>query len=272
MKRFVTVAAAFMAAGVVGMTGCKKETADTTTANTDTRTAGQKAGDAVEKAVDKTGDAAKAAADKMRAATQPSADAAVKNTRSTLSSFSEAALTKGGLNDVVERFSKADRDRIGKFDKSSFTDLDAAIETFRNDWKAKYNQDFKLSDKEQLIYGAPIEIKAGDITDNVRLAAERTGPNGANTADQKAVNNTTTVTFPAAGDAPAVTVHLQNEGTVMNSYKIDVPDTLDGSKLKANLISHITMVDQMKDKWPADPNEAYRIVSQHLLAAVTDAK
>jgi hypothetical protein len=263
-----TAAVALIAFGLAS-TGCKeKESAQNTS---DNRTAGEKAKDA-----------AQTAGDKIKNAVQPSPDTAMKYTRDTLATAVEAAVTKDGLGDVVERFTKADRDRIGRIDKNTLGDLNAAIDKFRADWKAKYNQDFKLTDKEQVVFGTPIEIKVGgDVADNARLATERTGPTatGTNTstsantnANDKSVNNVTTVNVPAAGGAPAVTLKLTNEGTVTNSYKIDVPDSLNANRLRENLIKHLNDVDGMKDQWPPDANEAYRIVSQHVLAAIADAK
>jgi hypothetical protein len=272
---FITTAAAAIISFGLANTGCKeKESAQNTT---DNRTTGEKVKDSAQAAGDKLKDTAQTAGDKLKNAVQPSPDTAMKDTRDTLATAVEAAVTNNGLSDVTERFSKADRDRIGKIDKNSLGDLNAAIDKFRADWKAKYNQDFKLTDKEQVVFGTPIEIKIGDVTDNARLASERTGPTATGTnantnANDKSVNNVTTVNVPAAGGAPAVTLKLTNEGTVTNSYKIDVPDSLDANKLRDNLTRHLNDVNGMKDQWPADANEAYRVVSQHVLAAIADAK
>ena len=288
MNRMLIVSAASLSLSLSFLAGCNKETASNTTGGTtaDNRTAGEKVkdgvakagektGDALGTAVDKTADATKSAGNSLKAATQPSADSAMKDSRDTLSSAVEAALTNNGLNDVVDRLTKADRDRIGKIDKASLGDLNAAIGKLKDDWKAKYNADFKLSDKEQVVFGTPVAIKVGDIADNARLAGEKLSPTGTTPADKaadKAANNTATVSFPSAGDAPMVNLTLRNEGTVGGNYKIDVPDTLDANTLKQNLIMHINKVDSMKDKWPADANEAARVVSQHILAAISDAK
>lgn len=206
----------------------------------------------------------------MGAATQPSADAAMKGTRDTLTNAVEDALTHNDFNKLVGEFTKADRERIGKMDKDSLADLNQLVGQFRNDWKAKYNQDFKLSDKEQVVFGTPVAIQVGEAAE-ARLAASSTPPANAADNGKSAANNVTTATFPAVGaSAPAVSVTLRNEGTVMKDYKIDVPDTLDGAKLKSNLMTHLQHIEGMKDQWPSDVNEAGRIVSQHILSAITD--
>jgi hypothetical protein len=283
MKRFIAIATASLLISAAGLVGCNKndtaqnDKTDNRTAGEKTRdavsNAGEKTGDALGSAVDKTRDAARTAADRTKAATQPSADAAISNTRDTLASAAEAAVTHDGLNDLVERFTKADRDRIGKLDKSTWGNLNSAVDKFRADWKAKYNQDFKLSDKEEVVFGTPVQIQVGDAAGGARLAADRTAPNdAAASANDKSMNNTTTVIFPAASGAPAVTLHLMNEGTITKSYKIDVPDSIDGNTLRDNLATHISAVDAMKDQWPSDVNQAARIVSQHIFAAVQDVK
>jgi hypothetical protein len=284
MTRYVCLAAAALAIGAFTFTGCKKEESAQNTNTTDNRTAGEKTRDAITnsgeavgnaagKAVDKTAEGARTAGDKLKATTQPSPDSALKGARETLATAVEAAVTHNGLNDVVERFSKSDRDRIGKYKDDSLADLNAAIGQFKNDWKAKYNQDFKLTDKEQLVFGSPVEVKTGDTTDSARLAASKSGPDN-NTAggNDKAANNAVTVTMPADSGAPAVAIHLDNEGTVSSSYKINVPDTLTADQLRDALTQQIKSIDGMKGSWPSDVNEAYRVASQHILSATQGAK
>lgn len=277
MNRVLTTLAAALLIGGSALVGCKKNE----TASTDSRTAGEKTRDAITNAgektgaaigtaVDKTADATKSAGEKMGAATQPSADAAMKGTRDTLTNAVEDALTHNDFNKLVGEFTKADRERIGKMDKDSLADLNQLVGQFRNDWKAKYNQDFKLSDKEQVVFDTPVAIQVGGAAE-ARLAASSTPPANAADNGKSAANNVTTATFPAVGaSAPAVSVTLRNEGTVMKDYKIDVPDTLDGAKLKSNLMTHLQHIEGMKDQWPSDVNEAGRIVSQHILSAITD--
>lgn len=279
MKKTALIIVASLAIGTAGFMGCSKTDTASDTPKTDTRTAGektsdaltnagQKTGEAVGNAVDRTKETAQSMGQKMSNAMQPSADTAMNKTRDTLTATVEAAVSKDGLGDVVDTFTKADRDRIGKLDKSSWADYNMAVDKFRADWKAKYNEDFKISDKEQLVFAAPVKMEMGGGPGEARMASDKIDAtlNG----KDKSVNNMTTVMFPASGGAPAVKVSVQNEGTVMNSYKIDVPDTLEGNKLRDNLAKHIGEVDGMKDQWPSDKNEAYRIVSQHILAAITD--
>src|SRR5438309_4709874 len=103
--------------GGVMVTGlaCNRSSNDNRTAGEKTRdavaTAGDKVGNAAGTAVDKVADAGKDVKDKVVAATQPSANDAMNKSRDVLGSAVEAAVTKNGFNDLVERFTKADRDR-----------------------------------------------------------------------------------------------------------------------------------------------------------------
>jgi hypothetical protein len=56
-----------------------------------------------------------------------------------------------------------------------------------------------------------------------------------------------------------------------DTWKIDVPDNIDGQRLYDNMLKHLTMVDEDRANWPADKNEAYRTVTRHVLCAVMDS-
>jgi len=53
-----------------------------------------------------------------------------------------------------------------KIGRSTFNARAEGIDTkpaFRGAWKAKYNQDFKLSDKEQVVFGTPIDVALSEL-------------------------------------------------------------------------------------------------------------
>ena len=76
------------------------------------------------------------------------------------------------------------------------------------------------------------------------------------------------VTVAASHAMPELKVPLIHE--LPDMWKIDVPDSVDGSKLYDNLLTHLTMANEHKDQWPADVNDAYRMVAHHVLMAVLD--
>jgi len=82
--------------------------------------------------------------------------------------------------------------------------------------------------------------------------------------------DTATIFFASSHNlAPAWAV-LRNEGGLGNNWKIDVPDT-NPQTLSDTLAQHVTMLQDQKANWPSDVNDAYRMVTHHVLTALTDA-
>jgi hypothetical protein len=243
----------------------------------DDTTAGQK----VDKAIDKTETAAKNAKSNW--------DHGRINTM--LAQVTNAALTKGGFDDVVERFNDADRNRIGgwfkdKDNKEKLDVLDGRIAQFQKDWKAKYGQDFHIM-KDDVVFAAPtFNVAMGEIGSDAQLAGKQLPPGEKVTssdvanAPKDASGNTKLDKNLEKGRNVAVVEVVQSHGLpelkvpliheLPDLWKIDVPDSVTGQKLYDNLLNHLTMADQQKDQWPSDVNDAYRQVAHHVLMAVLD--
>jgi len=256
--------------------------------------------DAAQHAADKTSDAAQHAADKTSDATHRTADDVsansthhdqakdAKDIRETLADVVEAAVKKGTFDDLVERTAAPDRQRIGKFAEQKFDDLDGRADQFLKDWKDKYNEDFDI-DKASDIYndqmvsisemnpaeartaGEKIKEGAKDAGQAIEHAAKDVvgKDSTADAAKQDLNRPTATATIAASHGLPELKINLVSE--YPDRWKIDLPDTIDGQKLKDNVLKHLTMVDEDKANWPADKNEAYRAVSHHLLTAVAQS-
>jgi len=253
---------------------------------------------AAENAAQRTGNAVRNAADRLTGTTNPSNAMApdAEDMREMLREVTQASLTKGGFDDIIERFVDADRTRLGKdqFTKQDHTVLDGRIAQFQKDWQAKYNQEFKIKDKEAVFSTAFATFIQGEIPKDARLASERqTGtanptpapgmqPDVNNAQAQRDANKTAggdtnrepgrkiaTVEVAASHGLPALTVPLIHE--FPDRWKIDVPDSYTSQQFHDNLLKHLTMLDDNKAQWPADVNEAYRLVSHHILMAVLNA-
>ena len=306
----VYVSSAVLAISGATFIGCDRDqsasTSGTTTNtnSTDRRTAGEKVSDDLKAAANKSKNTAKKAGEEVTDAAE-TAGSKIKNAvggvtgananrvPNLISNVTEAALTKDGLDDVVERFVDADRNRIGKTDLNSGNDaLNAIVANIQSAWKAKYNSDFDVHDEDK-VFAQPFttaavgEIPKGAAGTEVKLDTDRKldgttetkvdvdrksgvdspASPAADTNRNDPGRNISTVTIPASHGAPALTVPLIHEA---GGWKIDVPDTLDGAKLRSNLIAHLTEVQNMKDQWPSDVNEAYRAVAHHVLMAVMD--
>jgi hypothetical protein len=270
-KSHSLIAAAVIAAGALAFTPA------TWAQQTDDRTTGQKTSDAIGNAADKTGEAAKKAADKTEQAVgleaSDNAETNAKHIRAVLSEVTEAALTKSGLDDIQERLSKADRDRLDQ-NKDALKNnaaLDGRIAEFQKDWKAKYNQDFKIPDKNA-VYSADfamISQGAEARTASSQIPADAANAKPAADAD-KNDRDFAVVKIPASHGKPAISVPLVYEKA--HGWKIDIPDSVDSNKLRDNVQAALTKCDEMKDQWPSDVNEAYRGVSHGVLAAIMDQK
>jgi hypothetical protein len=228
----------------------------------------------------RSGDRRSVAMDRNEGRPKPiSADVADLEARRALVAVTEAAVTVDGINDVVAQFTKADRQRIGTLDTETSADLNAAVGEFLKHWKDVYGEDFQVKGKEQLVFAEPVEIQPTNEVGEARLAGEKIPaeyapllPDGPEKAAAMTSNESMTVTLPASAGAPRVMVHLHNEGEVTPAFKIEAPQMLDGERLKANLTACFNELSAMKEPWSSDVNEASRMVAQHVLAAIEDAK
>jgi len=235
---------------------------------------------------------------------KPAADA--DDIRKSVASATEATVTKGGYDKLVRRFVDADRDRLSKFKASdNFAKLDGRIDQFQKDWKSKYNQDFDFTRISKDVFNDQFaRVTAGEIGE-ARTAAGKEAPSGnpqnvtggpasdlqkSGVANPDANSNKTgggetnkdpgrniaTVTIPALAPMAGSNATASKELAIPlihelpDSWKIDVPDNLDGQRLHDNLLKHLTMVDEDRANWPADVNAAYRVVTQHMMTALFD--
>jgi hypothetical protein len=300
MKKQLSIVAAAAALAVAGMAWNVQAQNTTDNPPNAAERAVDKTGDALKSAADKTGDAAKSAADKTKEAVS-SASGSKEEINDVLAQVAEAAMTKEGLDDMVERFVDADRNRIGKDEAAikNQAELDGLVAQLQQDWKAKYTHEFDIKDEDK-VYDGFAMITEGEITKDsaqqagaqIKVDTDR-NPDGSVKADVKVENKTgvdapkvntdgqtaadknlndpgrniASVTIPASHGLPEVKVPLIHEA---GGWKIDVPDTLDANKLRDNVKNALTMCKENKDKWPADENEAYRVVSHKILAAIMD--
>ena len=256
MKGITYLTAAALAVGAWGLVGCKDDepikTEPTVTTQPvadgvedDVRDAGAKVGDAARDAGNAAGNAVENMTD-GDGTIAPRGDAAAPDAegiRDVLAQVAEAALTKDGLEDVVERFPDPDRNRIK--DNKNSAELNGIIDQFRKDWNAKYSEDFDIKDEEAAYPASTFAIVQSENADG---------------------RNTATVTIAESHGMPAVTVPMVHEAPDM--WRVDVPDTLDTMGLAKAVQDTLSKLDQGKDTWPTDKNEAYAAVTHALLAAL----
>jgi hypothetical protein len=252
---------------------------------TNTTPPGQTTADKVQNAADKTGqalnDAAHStgqalsnattrAADLVQSASDqgtvngsnPSVAPDAKSIRSGVASVVNDALTVDGFSSLVKDFDSNSRNRIGTASDQKFADLDGVITQIQNAWKTKYNDSFDAS-------------QASFATDafNIRQGAYARSdtPNGTQSNIGKATSDrdTAVLTIMPLGTSNQLIVPMKKEG-MLESWKVDVPPTIDAAKLHDNLLKELSAVRDSQASWPDDQNAAYRIVATHVLAAVMD--
>jgi len=224
---------------------------------------------------------------------------AADDIRSALEKTTEAAVSNGGFSDLVKHFVDADRTRLGNYNSSDgFAKLNGRIDSFRKDWKSKYGQDFSFPGNGPHVLGDTFgRISQGEIGQAVTAAGKEVPSNepsliagttdalkksgvsnidansakvGGGDTNKDVGRNIATVLIPVNAGAPEVAVPMIHE--LPNSWRIDLPDNVDGQKLESNLLKHLTMVDEDRANWPADSFDAYRAVARHVMTAIMESE
>jgi len=215
--------------------------------------------------------------DGTRAVDNPKAD----EMRKTVVQVTQAAVTKGGFDDLVERFVDQDRNRIGEYAESNFKDLDGRIDQIQRVWHQKYNQDFDMDAAKVLASAQAVE---GEIIDPVALLRNwpvsvtgeaqqaKSNPNeNANSEDTKDNGNIEkgrevgVLRLMADSKLPILDVSLIDEA---GGWKIDLPNSRTGKNLHDDLLTHLTYLGEHTDQWPSNVDDAYRMFAHHVMMAV----
>jgi len=201
--------------------------------------------------------------------------------RQTLREVTNAAFTKGGFDDIVERFSDADRAR---FNKDNFTEekhetLDGRIAQIQKDWQAKYKQEFNLT-SAGTVFGpsfAAIGFQPTAVTASERRAPTEDANRRADNAPgndrrfdrgDSATYPDGTVTIAESHGIPEVKLNMSKEA--MGRWKVDVADTQTARQFHDNLLKQLTIFDEQKSNWPDSPDEGYRMAAHRVFLAVSN--
>jgi len=200
-----------------------------------------------------------------------------KDEQGVLAKAANAAMTKGGFDDLIERLSTPDRNRIGDFVKRDFAELDGRVDQIRKNWKTKYGSDF---DASAAMFDGFLKIKEGEITNPTEVSRHwPVSPvmtaDGAKTVASNAPEsvkyldqgrNVAVVMFPASHGLPGTTVSMIHEA--VDDWRIDVPDNLSGQQIYDNLKTALTSFGDNVAAWPADQTEAYRNIGHRVVMSV----
>lgn len=214
--------------------------------------------------------------------------------RSLLATATEAAMTKGGFNDLVERFNDEDRNRLGARDVDDAERLDGRIAQLRTAWQQKYGQEFDIDEPEQIFRS--VTIRQGEVSDPLKLRrnwpvaalsdrehktpAQAAIPAGATErpatplsedrieqANLEEGREVAIAQLGGVGDLPPLTVSMTGE---VQAWKIDIPNHMDTGRVYQGLLEHLTFLGENLEKWPSDRQQAAQLFTHHVMMALYD--
>jgi hypothetical protein len=221
----------------------------------------------------------------------------VEDVQDLLGTAAEAALTKDGFDDLVERLNDQDRNRLGEGMKGmKYDDINAKVAAINEAWKAKYDDDFEVEHKDALVAlvviqgevqdpkavivgGWPVPARMIDkvqTDDAARTAAAAAGDDGEGAPGQETAVEAANLekgrelalaTYPASHGLPGVTASLVGEA---QGWRIDIPNTITAARLHENLVKRLDAIQQNQAKWPANENDASAMVVHQIILALYD--
>jgi hypothetical protein len=207
--------------------------------------------------------------------------------RQRLAHVTQDALTGTPINDLRQDFCASAASRFTDANIKS-DDLSQVSDQIRKAWHDKYGDDLQL--KDDAVAFADFKIYQGDIADQARTAGDKMLP-PADTSGQQTQTGTqkgridplmppystaikenpadrATVVIASTRHPANLNVSLVNEGTQDKQWRLDVPKNLDAQGLHDNLLRELTAVRDHQADWPSDENQAFRHVTERVLAAI----
>jgi len=211
-----------------------------------------------------------------------SADSGVKTT---LVQLTQRAVTKdsydsffsGFLSDLATR----DKDRAQEFKGVDQQHLNDVIGQIQAGWRAKYNSDFTVSDKN-LTFDEAFPIVQGEVSDPATAAASnwpapviagQAVPVNAS-SDQQACNTkeltsgraVAIIQFPAGDGLPAIHVSMIHQA--LTGWYVALPVERTGAQIYTDLSARLSSVAAHQDMWPSDVTDGYRMVARNVAAGL----
>jgi hypothetical protein len=223
------------------------------------------------------------------------ADKAVEKT---FKGVAEDALSKNGFKSVVGYLAPQDYERIKNSTSKGLNNVDGNDNKALNDivvslgdaWKAKYNVSFSIDYKAA--YPGNISVMTGEVSDPNALIGK--WPVGiianANTAGtvtpsdaQTALNKTFGGDVKLEKGREVAIAHFagnNGNGTTgltaslihehLTGWRFDIPNTIDADRLYNNLVNNLSYLNNNRNAWPADVNQAQVTVTHAVIAALYD--
>ena len=194
-----------------------------------------------------------------------------------------AAVTKNSYDSFFSGFlsdlAKRDKERAREFKGADQNHLNDLITQIQTAWHAKYNQDFDVSDKN-VTFDERFAIAQGEVSDPTQaisawpVAAAAGQAVTANSSNEQQDSNSHWLTkgravaimrFPESHGLAAMNVLFIHQPT---GWYIDIPVDRTGQQVYNDLSADLSFIASHQDQWPTDVNDAYRMVTHQVLAAL----
>jgi hypothetical protein len=204
--------------------------------------------------------------------------------------LTNSAMRRNGYIAFTDQIDELERDRLQRDYKERNNDeLNVVVQKLDAEWQDKYHSTFdldrserakvfggvailegKIADPKQVatMWPLPQPVMAAEAGENARPAAERMEAKEIRKLEKG--RQVAFADFPPMMDLPPVRCTLIDDHLV--GWKFVVPTTLSGRQLHDNLVRQLRIVADHPDRWPADADDAYRLVSHRVLMAVYDVQ
>lgn len=133
-----------------------------------------------------------------------------------------SAIMSGDLENFRDKFSESDRERLSSFNESVSEKLSQDARAYNDKFESKF-EEINWDDEEELDAVFNYEIKKNEPReDRQRVALE----------------------IPSSQGGQSSTLTLVNEGTVMDAWRIDVPDNVSAQQLESKLSQTLKKLSQ----------------------------
>lgn len=198
--------------------------------------------------------------------------------------LTERAVTKNDFNSFLAELAKQDKERAREFKGADQDRLNGIIDQIQKQWKAKYGQDFAISDKN-LVFDRQFAIVQGEVSDpavainnwpvapvagEAVTAANRSNAGNEGKEERAAKltkdRDVAIVAFPASHKLPEINVSMIHQLPAF--WRVDLPNDRTGEQIFNDLAAHLTYMRDHESQWPASTADAYRMVAHHAVAAL----
>jgi hypothetical protein len=212
----------------------------------------------------------------------------IKPIEKTFASITEAAFSKNGFGDVIDRLAHQDRTRLNHEKESSLDESNDAlaqkVDQLKRAWKNRYGKDFAIESEKA--YDDFLNIQTGEVDDPGQLAGKWPAPaemseKPGGQASAQGIKETTSPLFggdvklekgrdvalvevPGANGVPTLTASMVHE---TDGWKFDIPNFVTRQQLHDLLLNNLSYLYDHQDQWPADANEAYRQATRYIVAS-----